>query len=331
MVIAIIRFGSGHPNVCIICEYDALPGIGHACGHNLIAEAGVAAGLGVKAFIESQGTGYTGKVTVMGTPAEEGGGGKVLMIEKGAFEGVDIAIMAHPCPFESVVCIANARMILKIDYHGKAAHAAAFPWEGVNALDAAVMAYTSISALRQQMKPSWRVHGVFTNGGVKPNIIPEKASLQYYIRAPTLEELEVLREKVMACFNGVAKATGCSVEVSIPAPTYKNILSNLTLANLYAKHLKSQDIEEFMFERELNWSTDMGNVSHVVPSLHPTYWIGDAVNHTHKFTGISNTTEAHDKTLLIGKVMALTCIDVLKGGMDIVREISEQFNSTKKQ
>ena len=184
MVIAIIRFGSGRPNVCIICEYDALPGIGHACGHNLIAEAGVAAGLGVKAFIESQGTGYTGMVTVMGTPAEEGGGGKVLMIEKGAFEGVDIAIMAHPCPFESVVCIANARMIPQIDYHGNAAHAAAFPWEGVNALDAAVMAYTSISTLRQQMKPSWRVHGVFTNGGVKPNIIPEKASLQYYIRAP---------------------------------------------------------------------------------------------------------------------------------------------------
>ena len=129
MVIAIIRFGSGHPNVCIICEYDALPGIGHACGHNLIAEAGVAAGLGVKAFIESQGTGYTGMVTMMGTPAEEGGGGKVLIIEKGAFEGVDITIMAHPCPFESVVCIANARMILKIDYHDKAAHdhAAAFP------------------------------------------------------------------------------------------------------------------------------------------------------------------------------------------------------------
>ena len=138
-------------------------------------------------------------------------------------------------------------MILKIDYHGKAAHTAAFPWEGVNALDAAVMAYTSISTLRQQMKPSWRVHGVFTNGGIKPNIIPEKASLQYYIRAPTLEELEVLREKVMACFNGAAKTTECSVEVSIPAPTYKNILSNLTLANLYAKHLKSQGIEEFIF------------------------------------------------------------------------------------
>ncbi|XP_003392005.2 PREDICTED: peptidase M20 domain-containing protein 2-like, partial [Amphimedon queenslandica] len=155
------RFGSGSPNVCVICEYDALPTIGHACGHNLISEAGVAAGLGVKAYLET--TGLTGTITVLGTPAEEGGGGKILLIERGALKGIDVSMMVHPAPFEIIMPNHLSCAQLTVEFTGKAAHAAAFPWEGVNALDAAVLAYTNVSLLRQQMKPSWRVHAVFTN------------------------------------------------------------------------------------------------------------------------------------------------------------------------
>ena len=163
-------FGSGRPNVCVICEYDALPEIGHACGHNLIAEAGVAAGLGLKTALESKNA-SKGRVTVLGTPAEEGGGGKVYLIENGAFEDVDIAMMVHPAPYTVLMPTFSAIGEFKITFTGKASHAAAFPWEGVNALDAAVLAYNSISVLRQQMKPTWCVHGIITNGGAKPNIM----------------------------------------------------------------------------------------------------------------------------------------------------------------
>ena len=305
-----------------------MPIIGHACGHNLIAEAGIAAGIGVKAFIESRkGTSFTGTVTVMGTPAEEGGGGKVFMIERGGFNGVDIAIMAHPGPGDSIININNARVALEVEFTGKAAHAAAFPWEGVNALDAAVLAYTNVSALRQQMKPTWRVHGVFTNGGVKPNIIPEKASLQYYVRAPTVVELNELKEKVIACFNGAAQATGCTLEITTPFPAYENIHSNRVLARLYEHHLTAERITDFKVEDNVTFSTDMGNVSHVVPSLHPGYAIGGGkvYNHTRQFTSVTNTPAAHAKTLKIGKVMANTCIDVLIGGEKLLQEIKEDF------
>jgi amidohydrolase len=171
-------FGSGRPNVCVICEYDALPVIGHACGHNLIAEAGIAAGLGLKAALECEGA-PKGMVTVMGTPAEETSGGKLDMIQNGAFSDVDIAMMVHPSPSDIVSPTTLGVSMWNVEFTGKSAHAAAYPWEGVNALDAAVMAYNSISLLRQQMKPTWRVHGVALNGGgTDPAIIP--ASTSYF-------------------------------------------------------------------------------------------------------------------------------------------------------
>ena len=317
-------FGSGGPNVCVICEYDALPEIGHACGHNLIAEAGVAAGLGVKAFLEEKGSG--GRLTVMGTPAEEGGGGKVFLIEKGAFEGIDLAMMVHPTPFDVSMPLALAVCMLDITFKGKAAHAASFPWEGVNALDAAVMAYTSISALRQQMKPSWRVHGVITNGGVKPNIIPEKASMSYYIRAPTPSELKILRKKVEACFEAAARATGCSLNVTESAKAFDNLMSNSVLADMYSNNIRllGGEIEQYT---DKAGSTDMGNVSHVVPSIHPYFKVGNGeVNHTREFTSVCNTPEAHCQTLRAAKSMAFTCINVLTGGDQILKQITAQFN-----
>ena len=273
-------FGSGRPNVCVICEYDALPEIGHACGHNLIAETGVAAGLGLKAALESKGAPQA-RVTVLGTPAEEGMGGKVYLIENGAFEDIDLAMMVHPTPHSVVSPSILARVQLLVTYTGKAAHAAAFPWEGVNALDAAVMAYTSVSVLRQQMKPTWRVHGVITNGGVKPNIIPEKAELLYYVRAPNAEELVELRRKVVACFEAAAAATGCQVDIREPdnQRAYINLMSSTSLAKLYASNLTLLG-EQYEMEGPLG-STDMGNVSYIVPSIHPTYAIGSGEGTTH--------------------------------------------------
>ena len=318
-------FGSGGPNVCVICEYDALPEIGHACGHNLIAEAGVAAGLGVKAFLEE--TGSSGRLTVMGTPAEEGGGGKVSLIEKGAFEGIDLAMMVHPAPCDCVIPGVLATERVNVDFTGKAAHAASFPWEGVNALDAAVMAYTSISVLRQQMKPTWRVHGVIANGGVKPNIIPEKSTLHYQYRAPVLTELQQLKGKVNACFESAARATGCSTDIHPVGAFYRDLQSNPALSQLYADNIKKLGVSDCAYEGPLLGSTDMGNVSHVVPSIHPCFRVGNGeVNHTRDFTSVCNTPEAHCQTLRAAKSMAFTCINVLTGGDHILQQITAQFN-----
>ena len=318
-------FGSGRPNVCVICEYDALPEIGHACGHNLIAEAGVAAGLGLKAALESSNA-PKGRLTVMGTPAEEGGGGKEYLIQNGAFEDVDIAMMVHPTPHSAVRAIWNCVTSLKITYTGKAAHAAAFPWEGVNALDAAVMAYTSISVLRQQMKPTWRVHGVITNGGAKPNIIPEKTSMEYYIRAPSKSDLASLRNKVDCCFEAAAKNTGCGVEITEEMRPYWDIANNPTLAKKFGDNWGALGAS-FDDIYDIRASTDMGNVSYTVPSIHPIYQIGSGseVNHTREFTAVANTPEAHAETLVAAKAMAHTCIDVLTtdGLLDEIKKTFE--------
>ena len=319
-------FGSGRPNVCVICEYDALPEIGHACGHNLIAEAGVAAGLGLKAALESSNA-PKGRLTIMGTPAEEGGGGKIKLINNGAFEDIDIAMMVHPAPCSAIRLICTCISSLQVTYTGKAAHAAAFPWEGVNALDAAVMAYTSISVLRQQMKPAWRVHGVITNGGAKPNIIPEKTSMEYYIRAPNKSDLALLRNKVDCCFEAAAKSTGCNVEILEDMATHLDIASNSTLAKKFGDNWSALGAS-FDDIYELGGSTDMGNVSYTVPSIHPCYQIGSGSerNHTREFTAISNTPEAHAETLVAAKAMAHTCIDVLTTD-GLLEEIIEVFKA----
>ena len=312
-------------SVCVICEYDALPGIGHACGHNLIAESGVAAGLGIQAAIDA---GLPGHVIVMGTPAEEGGGGKVIMIERGAFDDIDIAMMVHPAPYTSIYNQYLSISRLQATFTGKAAHAAAFPWEGVNALDAAVSAYTAVSVARQQFKPSWRVHGVFSEGGVKPNIIPERAVLDYYIRAPTRKELAQLKEKIIACFESAAKATGCSVTVERLERDYDNVLTNTVIADTFVKNLTSLGITDIKPSGPAG-STDMGNVTHVVPGMHPKYGIGNGeVNHSAGFTSVCKESSSHDKTLIMSEGMAYTCIDFIMN-KELMKEAKEEFQRDK--
>ncbi|XP_068722624.1 xaa-Arg dipeptidase-like [Montipora capricornis] len=302
---------NGGLTVGLICEYDALPEVGHACGHNLIAESGVAAALGLKIALEAVNQKPKMKIVVFGTPAEEGGGGKALMISNGCFKNVDFCMMVHPSPVDVLKPTILARDAVTVTYKGHAAHAAAFPWEGINALDAAIMAYTSISMLRQQMKPTWRVHGIISEGGVKPNIIPDRSQLIYYLRTPTVEDLKVLKEKVASCFEAAGTATGCEVSVEWNPVSYLDLVSNNTLAELYKDNAQTLGVE-FHAGSDLTASTDMGNLSHVVPSIHPAYAIGStAPNHSHAFTTAAATEEAHQKTLIASKVMAMTAIDVL--------------------
>ena len=314
-------YGSGSPNVAFLCEFDALPEIGHACGHNLIAEAGFAAGIGLKSALER--FSLPGTVTVLGTPAEEGGGGKVFMIDAGYFKDVDFAMMVHPAYVNDACPQVLAVRRCAVTFHGKEAHAAMAPWEGVNALDATVMAYNSISAMRQQMKPSWRIHGIISNGGAKPNIIPGKSEAEYYLRAPTEKEVAELQEKSFNCFHAAAKATGCTAEVRITGVPYSNLVTNKTMADLFMKQCKSLGCE--MSAASLpTGSTDMGNVSYVVPSIHPMYTIGTAVNHSVEFTEVANTGEAHAVTISMGKAMALTGLEVLTNS-SLLKQIKKEF------
>ncbi|XP_076444595.1 xaa-Arg dipeptidase-like isoform X1 [Babylonia areolata] len=300
------------PNIAVLCEYDALPGIGHACGHNLIAMLGIAASLGIQAALQAPEFTGSGKLTVMGTPAEEGGGGKVALINKGAFSDVDLAMMAHPSQFNLKKPIFLAMTEVTIRYHGKAAHAASHPWKGVNALDAAVMCYTNISHLRQQMHPAWRVHGVITKGGLKPNIIPDLTELHYYIRTPTDPEMLVLKDKVLGCVEAAAKASGCEFECEF-GMSYSSLVTNDVMATLYTENAQRVGIQQ---ETELakvlkaGGSTDMGNVSRVVPGLHPKFYIGTpASGHTPAFATQAKTEEAEHCSLVVAKALAMTAID----------------------
>ncbi|KAK7487726.1 hypothetical protein BaRGS_00020993 [Batillaria attramentaria] len=303
------------PNVAVLCEYDALPQIGHACGHNLIATVGVGASLGIQAALLSSEYTGTGMLTVLGTPAEEGGGGKIDLIQAGAFQDVDLAMMVHPSQLNLSSPLYLAANEVEIEYRGKAAHASSYPWNGVNALDAAVMCYTNISHLRQQMKPTWRALGIITNGGAKPNIIPDTSGLLYSVRATTDSELAIVNKKVAGCIEGAALATGCSVEYQFSKKPYSSLLSNPTMASLYTANAEKLGIAmETDPEKlqKLRGSTDMGNVSHVVPSIHPNYNIGTTASaHTPEFAAQAKTSEAEDSSLTVAKALAMTAIDFL--------------------
>eukprot|EP01050_Picozoa_sp_SAG11_P004303 SAG11_NODE_272_length_11319_cov_9.730481_1_plen_483_part_00 len=213
------------PTVAICCEFDALPGIGHACGHNLIAEATSAGFLGVKAALaevtEAEAAVTAGTVVLIGTPAEEGGAGKVELIKRGGFADVDVAMMVHPGPGYTLYSGGNAMESVVLTYKGVNSHAAGAPWDGVNALNAVIQAFNNVDAMRQQMKPSWRVHGVIHEGGLKPNIIPDKCVAEWYIRALSVEDVAELRRKVEGCFKGAAISTGCELEMEWKADTAK--------------------------------------------------------------------------------------------------------------
>ncbi|XP_077868012.1 xaa-Arg dipeptidase-like [Saccoglossus kowalevskii] len=316
-------------NVCVICEYDALPEIGHACGHNLIAECGAGAGLGIKAAMEAAGK-PMGKVTVLGTPGEEGGGGKLGLIKAGVFKDVDIAMMVHPMNRKNIIQKRTSCAVpFYVNFLGKAAHAAYVPWEGINALDAAVMFYQNMSVMRQQLKPTWRTHGLIVNGGIKSGMIVEKSRVEYSLRAPTSLELRVLQEKTKSCAQGAATATGCAIQYRF-GKEYKNVISNKTLENIFQSHGKGLGVN-YMPNEQTGGSTDMGNVTYEVPGIHPFYGLAtDSVNHSRGFTEAAGAPEAQEPTLTNAKIMAYTALEVLYKGEDIMKQIREDFEKDMK-
>ena len=310
-------------NICVICEYDALPEIGHACGHNLIAEAGLAAALGIKAALEAEDA-PKGLLTVMGTPAEEVSSGKILLIEKGAFDDVDVAMMVHPYPTSLSAPLCYALLELRVTF----CKIDAVGWAGLSALDAAVMAYNNVSVLRQQMMPSDRVHGVISQGGTSVMVPPKVAIMEWNIRATSTCRLKELEQKVLACFEAAAVASNCSVEVKQLSPLCQDLLTNKALASLYCDNASTLALN-LSHESTVTFSTDMGNVSYAVPSIHPMYSIGDGsqVNHTREFTLITDTPEAHHNTLTAAKAMAMTALDILSTPQ-LLQQIKHEFQHT---
>jgi amidohydrolase len=302
----IARAGSGPLHIGICAEYDALPGVGHACGHNIIAASSVGAGLALAGVADDLGL----TVTVLGTPAEEGGGGKVFMLERGAFDGLHAAMMIHPGPVDVAEARPFAVSHMLVRFRGQATHAAAYPEQGINAADAFTVAQVAIGLLRQQLLPSTRVHGVVTHAGDAPNIIPDATEGRWYVRAETVDELAALEPKIRRCFEAGALATGCELEIEAEAPPYADFRNDPDLLPLYRANAERLGREFLpagaggaaaLAGRMNRASTDMGNVSQVIPAIHPYIGIDSlpAVNHQKEFAAHC-VTAAADRALTDG-------------------------------
>ena len=300
------------PTVAILAEYDALPGIGHACGHNIIATSALGAALGLHAVAQE----LQGGVRLIGTPAEEKGGGKELMARNGAFEGIDAAMMIHPAGtnLASMPCICVAEV--EVIYHGKSSHASAMPHKGINALDGLLLAYQAISNLRQHIRSTERIHGIITEGGSAPNIVPDRSAGQFYVRAADDKELAQLKPRVQSCFEAGAKGSGCEVEVNWANVDYLDLNTNWPLAELFQEHAESLGREFIPYEEAVKFgagSTDMGNVSHRLPSIHPMLAVAppNVVIHNPEFAKWA-ASEKGDAAVIDGaKALALTAADFL--------------------
>ncbi|KAJ5714108.1 uncharacterized protein N7483_011289 [Penicillium malachiteum] len=323
-------FGNGGRVVVFNAEYDALPGIGHACGHNLIATSSIAAFIATCEAMKAQAdslsvSGFT--VRLLGTPAEESGGGKVKLIDNGAYKDVDACLMVHPIPMSpgnpSLLSMATvieggylANDKVQVTFTGKPAHAAAAPWEGINALDAVVSAYVNISMLRQQILPTQKVHGVIKNGGDRPNIIPMSATVDYYIRSPNKKTLKPLTERVIKCFEAAATATGCKVDFEW-GPSYDDLKSNIPICESYVSAMRAMGHHTLLDNSGQKGalagaSTDMGNVSYVVPGFHGIFCIPtEGVNHTPQFTNGAGSSEGHERAIACAAGMAVVACQLL--------------------
>jgi len=304
-----IETGEG-PTIAILCEYDALPGIGHACGHNVIATSGVGAGAALAAVRAQL---PKGRIQVIGTPAEEGGGGKVKLIKGGVFREVDCAMMIHG--FDRTLLHQDLLGIVRgtFEFTGRASHASADPWEGVNALDAVIQTYNAISMLRQQVRPDCRIHGIITNGGAAANIIPEYAAAIFYVRAPRIDTMWELFKRVTAAAEGAAKATGCTLKITQHDSVYEPMKSSRVMLDLFAANMTTAGLTEGAPIPDRLGSSDIGNVSQVIPAIQPMVAIaptGMAI-HTRDFADAAVKPLARAGMVAAAKTMALTTLDLL--------------------
>ena len=297
------------PTVAFLAEYDALPKLGHGCGHNLIGPASLGAALGVRSVIDK----IPGAVQLIGTPAEEGGGGKVILAQAGVFDNVDAAMMFHPSGKTILWKHALARRKLLIEFFGKAAHAASCPERGISALDATIQTFQNINALREHMVDSARVHGIITHGGDAPNIVPDYASCLFYVRALEDADCDKLLERVKNCARGAALATGARVEMEMEG-AYRSLRTNQPLAQAFKHNLEALGwtFDEVDPAQGIG-STDMGDVSHCAPSIHPYLTIGpsDLAGHSTEFVEAAISEEAFDAMIAAAKALAATGLDVL--------------------
>jgi amidohydrolase len=320
--------GKEGPVIGYMSEYDALPEVGHACGHNLIGTMGIAAGIGLSKVIHETG----GKVIVFGTPAEETKGGKVTMAEAGIFDVLDAAIMVHPLDNFVKSGTSLAMDAIQFEFFGKSAHAAASPHLGINALDAVLQTFNSINTLRQHIKPDARIHGIITEGGKAANVVPDYAVAQFYVRASKREYVNELVEKVKKCAEGAALQTGAEMKWSFYEFSYDDMVTNSPLSEAFNKELLSLGVneEEILEQKNGSGSLDMGNVSQAAPSIHPYIKICNEAYacHTHEFREAAMSEQAKEAMILGAKAMALTGYEVLTN-QELLKQIKEEFESNK--
>jgi amidohydrolase len=317
-------YGQGRPRIALLAEYDALPKIGHGCGHNIIAASAVGAAVASKSIVDQLG----GSIVVLGTPGEEVFGGKIDMVKAGAFKEIDVAMMVHPNILNMVIVQALACSSLDVEFFGQPAHAAAQPHRGINALDAMILAFTSINALRQHIKEEARIHGIITDGGEAPNIVPVHSAAAFMIRAVDYDYLAELKDKVLNCFEGASVASGARLEYKWRDRAYAPMKNNATLAGLFKQNLESLERRVEAYDPRFGFgSTDMGNVSQVIPSIHPTVAIApsDVSIHTQEFALAAVSEAGHEGLMDAAKAMSMTVVDILQPEM--LDGIRQEFRS----
>ena len=310
-------FESGKPGLTIgyLCEYDALPKIGHGCGHNMIGVMSAGAGVVLSKVLSEIG----GKVIVYGTPAEETNGGKVILTEAGVFDELDAAMIVHPDGETRASGSSSALYPLRFIYKGKTAHAASCPEKGINALNSVIQLFNGIVALRQHVTPDVRMHGIITKGGVAANIVPDEAVADFYFRASTKERVTEVVEKVKKIAEGAALMTGATLEMERYELPYDDLKTNETLSEMFNENLRALGITDIKEAKTTGGSSDIGNVSHVAPTIHPYIGITDCpmVGHSVEMAKATTTSKAHDKLLIAALAMAYTGYDIINNGKSL--------------
>ena len=316
------------PTIAIMAEYDALPNIGHACGHNVIATSGAGAGAALAAGLQT--LPFAGRIQVIGTPAEEGGAGKVKLMQAGVFENVDAALMIHGRCGTQVWRPSLGIVKVKCEFFGKAAHASSWPWHGINALNAMIQLFVSLDQLRQQVRPEARIHGVITKGGEQANIIPEHTAAEFYLRAPTKEYCGELLRRFEGCADGAATATGCTAKVTADPIIHDPMKPNFAMAALFEKNLERIDFPVDPDDGQAGFgSTDCGNVSQALPTIHPYIRISpDGVpGHSREFAEWAKSPLARTGLVAAAKALAMTALDLLARPEEL-RKAKEEFART---
>jgi amidohydrolase len=317
-------YGTNEPVIAMLAEYDALPEIGHACGHNIIAASAVGAAVASRCIVDNCG----GTVVVLGTPAEEIFGGKVLMLEAGVFDGIDVAMIVHPGIRNAATTEALACVGLDVKFFGKAVHAAAYPEQGINALEAMILAFNALNSLRQHIKDRARIHGIITHGGEAANVVPAYSEATFLVRATDNAYLDELKYKVLHCFEGAALATGARLDYRWGETVYAPMKNNLVLAQLFTQNLESLGRKVDPFESHFGFgSTDMGNVSQVVPAIHPSVAIvsSNVLLHSSDFVLAAASDSGHGGLLDAAKALAMTVVDLLNEPQALAK-VKDEFS-----